>query len=258
MGIAHDERRRRVRQKRVVLAVVATVKLSRRCIDPTGIDASSIRGATEAKGIRLRGDHAISRKTTAQGRPGVSGSTCVSSVHHCASVQHRGRGCRPAPGLPCALFLERGEGDKQSSGRTCRENADACSLFEIWIGRRNWRHCEERSDEAIQTVSADAFLDCFAALAMTEKGPRAELHHPHAEEPRWRGRLEARGPPAGPSSFETPGTDDRCASHPQFSSLLPSRWSGLITSSGSACATGCDAPAISGPISRPWPRIRRS
>jgi len=31
------------------------------------------------------------------------------------------------------------------------------------------RHCEERSDEAIQTVSVDAFLDRFAALAMTVK-----------------------------------------------------------------------------------------
>ena len=31
------------------------------------------------------------------------------------------------------------------------------------------RHCEERSDEAIQTASAEAFLDCFAALAMTEQ-----------------------------------------------------------------------------------------
>ena len=38
MGIAHDERRRRVRQKRVVLAVVATVKLSRRCVSPAGSD----------------------------------------------------------------------------------------------------------------------------------------------------------------------------------------------------------------------------
>jgi hypothetical protein len=28
-------------------------------------------------------------------------------------------------------------------------------------------HCEERSDEAIPTASADAFLDCFAALEMT-------------------------------------------------------------------------------------------
>jgi hypothetical protein len=31
------------------------------------------------------------------------------------------------------------------------------------------RHCEERSDEAIQTVSGVGFLDCFAALAMTRK-----------------------------------------------------------------------------------------
>ena len=35
-GHRADERRRRVRQKRVVLAVVATVKLSRRCVSPTG------------------------------------------------------------------------------------------------------------------------------------------------------------------------------------------------------------------------------
>jgi hypothetical protein len=30
-----------------------------------------------------------------------------------------------------------------------------------------FRHCEERSDEAIQTVSAERFLDCLASLAMT-------------------------------------------------------------------------------------------
>jgi hypothetical protein len=29
------------------------------------------------------------------------------------------------------------------------------------------RHCEERSDEAIQSVSAETSLDCFASLAMT-------------------------------------------------------------------------------------------
>ena len=73
-----------------------------------GLAASSIREATEAKRIRLRGEHAISRQATAQGRPGVSGFTCVSSVRHCASVQHRGHGCRPAPGLPCTLFSKRG------------------------------------------------------------------------------------------------------------------------------------------------------
>ena len=40
--------------------------------------------------------------------------------------------------------------------------------------------------------------------------------------------------------------------------LDPSRRSGLITSSGSAWATGWAVTAISGPISRPRARIRRS
>jgi hypothetical protein len=31
---------------------------------------------------------------------------------------------------------------------------------------RPHRHCEERSDEAIQTASPENSLDCFAALAM--------------------------------------------------------------------------------------------
>jgi hypothetical protein len=33
---------------------------------------------------------------------------------------------------------------------------------------KNARHCEERSDEAIQRAS-EAVLDCFATLAMTEE-----------------------------------------------------------------------------------------
>src|SRR3569832_1362460 len=36
--------------------------------------------------------------------------------------------------------------------------ADMLALFCLWL---------ERFDDAIQTASADAFLDCFAALAMT-------------------------------------------------------------------------------------------
>src|SRR4029079_16280671 len=32
--------------------------------------------------------------------------------------------------------------------------------------RLSRRHCEERSDEAIQRLFADTFLDCFASLAM--------------------------------------------------------------------------------------------
>src|SRR4051812_41072653 len=72
-----------------------------------------------------------------------------------------------------------------------------------------------------------------------------------------------------PSSFGLPagGVCDNTLLHylamegasRQFSSPPdPSRRSGLSTSSGSACATGCGVPAISGPTSRPRARIRRS
>jgi hypothetical protein len=33
----------------------------------------------------------------------------------------------------------------------------------------NSRHCEERSDEAIQSSYSVTVMDCFAALAMTER-----------------------------------------------------------------------------------------
>jgi hypothetical protein len=47
--------------------------------------------ATEAKGIRLRGERAISRQTIAQGKPGCLGFTCGHSpVHSCAHLPHRG------------------------------------------------------------------------------------------------------------------------------------------------------------------------
>src|SRR5690242_808440 len=55
-----------------------------------------------------------------------------------------------------------------------------------WVGR-NSIHVIARSpcDEAIQDLSADAFLDCFAALAMTEFVDSA--HFPRASNT-WRDR----------------------------------------------------------------------
>src|SRR5258708_16431352 len=49
-----------------------------------------------------------------------------------------------------------------------------------WRRRRSTpRHCEERSDEAIQTVSAVGFMDCFALLAMTlDRARRANPYRP--------------------------------------------------------------------------------
>ena len=128
--------------------------------------------------IRLRGEHAISRQTTAQGRPGVSGSTCVSSVHHCASVQHRGHGCRPAPGLPCALFMERVRRQAKLGQNMPRECGVVCIVWNPLVDcadastRRtrfnaSLRGAKRRSNPGCR---GGGILDCFASLAMTEKG----------------------------------------------------------------------------------------
>jgi hypothetical protein len=53
------------------------VSSRRRKIDPTGFRQSFNPPAMEAKGIRLQGEHGISRQTTAQGMPGCSDCTCM-------------------------------------------------------------------------------------------------------------------------------------------------------------------------------------
>ncbi|WP_210161158.1 hypothetical protein, partial [Bradyrhizobium yuanmingense] len=46
------------------------------------------------------------------------------------------------------------------------------------------RHCER--SEAIQNLSADTFLDCFAALAMTEQVATPRLSNSRDSQARWR------------------------------------------------------------------------
>jgi hypothetical protein len=114
-----------VRQNRVVLAVVATVKPWRRrhSRQPARCPRLS-RGRGRPERTRLPGEHGISRKATAQGRP------CV-GLHLYAAVQFllryprtADRGCQPAPGLPCALF---DEGDGESIARAkCAARMRAC------------------------------------------------------------------------------------------------------------------------------------
>src|SRR3954465_13132858 len=60
----------------------------------------------EAKGIRLQGEHGISRKPIAQGMPGCSGYTCMLVCALPSAYCTRDRGCQPAPGIPCALLIE--------------------------------------------------------------------------------------------------------------------------------------------------------
>jgi hypothetical protein len=61
-----------------------------------------------------------------------------------------------------------GEDIEQSSGEMSREDAKPCLKAKCELENallQSLRHCER--SEAIQSLSADAFLDCFAALAMT-------------------------------------------------------------------------------------------
>ena len=51
----------------------------------------------------LRGEHEVSRKAIAQGRPGYSRRTCMLVCISCYAQQHTRPRVRRAPGLPCAL-----------------------------------------------------------------------------------------------------------------------------------------------------------
>jgi hypothetical protein len=73
-------------------------------------------------------ERAISRKTIAQGRPGVPAHLAVTRVHFCA----RSRVLR-APGFPCALFAFEGIADRITPGASRRENAMVCLAG--WVER---------------------------------------------------------------------------------------------------------------------------
>jgi len=62
---------------------------------------SFLRGDGGKRAVH-RGEHEVSRKATAQGRPGCSVCTCISCAFLCAHLHTRPR-VQQAPGLPCAL-----------------------------------------------------------------------------------------------------------------------------------------------------------
>ena len=99
---AQDEGADSVRQNRVVLTPVAGAKPPvAKSIQP---DRSALKpAAMEAKGIRLQGEHGISRQTIAQGMPDCSDCTCMLvCVSFCALLHTRPR-VQQAPGIPCTL-----------------------------------------------------------------------------------------------------------------------------------------------------------
>ena len=79
------------------------VSRRRRFAKPDRATRAANSPVTEARGIRLRGELGISRKTIAQGMPGCSGCTCMLVCAFLSAPCTRDRGCQPAPGIPCAL-----------------------------------------------------------------------------------------------------------------------------------------------------------
>ena len=91
--------------------------------------------ATEARGIRLRGERAISRQTIAQGRPDALRWTCMLVCALLCAHLHTGPRVQRAPGLPCALVVSRDTSGCISSGRVSPASVEVCPglsrLFEV-------------------------------------------------------------------------------------------------------------------------------
>ena len=112
----------RGRQRRVVLAPVAGVKLAEIFRARPGFRGIVNSSATEARGIRLREERAISRKTIAQGRPGVPAHLAVTRVHFVRTIAG-------AEGTRLSLRPLRFRGHRRShpSGRLAPRECDGVS-----------------------------------------------------------------------------------------------------------------------------------
>src|SRR4029079_12719419 len=101
----------------------------------------------------LRGEHEVSRKAIAQGRPECSRCPVCSCALLFAQNRTRDRGCSKHPVFPAPSDFRRAN-EMQTSGSMCRE-----------IAKLYPRHCER--SEAIHCHLTHGKMDCFASLAMT-------------------------------------------------------------------------------------------
>ena len=95
----------------------------RRLFEPNRVRKPSIRRATEAKGIRLRGERAISRQTIAQGRPDALRWTCMLVCALLCAIAHETAGAARTRSSLRPLIPE-GASDQAQLGRVApRERA---------------------------------------------------------------------------------------------------------------------------------------
>ena len=93
------------------------------CSNPTGFAGPSIRQTTEAKGIRLRGERAISRQTIAQGRPDALRWTCMLVCALLCAIAHETAGAARTRSSLRPLIPERASGQVQLGRVAPRERA---------------------------------------------------------------------------------------------------------------------------------------
>ena len=164
-----------VRQNRVVLAVVATVKsFAKVRASPTGKTASSKfagRGEARRNG-RLPGDHGISRPAIAQGRPSDRRHLYAAVRSFCGASSRSGP--RVPAGTRSSLRPLGSEGGatEQSSGETRRENEKAClARGDVDERAMPLRHTPSLRALAKQSriSSAVGILDCFCLQGLPEQ-----------------------------------------------------------------------------------------
>ena len=170
---------------------------------PTGSRKTVNSPTTEARGIRLRGEHGISRQTIAQGRPDALRWTCMlvcallcayctrdrgrsahrsaGAMNHCAgkagcspldlyarvrtSLCHctRDRGCSAHPVFPAPSL---GESFGQASGASRREIANAYSVVIVRLVRKRLGDSSIPETAVIESIGRGV-LDAPPARGMT-------------------------------------------------------------------------------------------
>jgi hypothetical protein len=110
--------------------------------------------ATEARGIRLRGERGISRQTIAQGRPDAPADTCMLVCVFSALIAHETAGASQHPAFPAPSYF-RGLRIQAQLGRNAPRDREIMSIHVI-------------ASEAKQSIlPLCCKMDCFASLAMT-------------------------------------------------------------------------------------------
>ncbi len=95
---------------------------------------AKLLGGDGGKRAVRRGEHEVSCKATAQGRPGCSACTCMLVCAFLVRNCTRDRGCSVHPVFPAPSILWEGQRTMQNSGERCREK-ERPYQFVIAIGR---------------------------------------------------------------------------------------------------------------------------